>query len=588
MNYNLATLLKLNLIEDIDYHFSRFILRKDERILSKQDLDTIEFGTALISRQISKGNICLSKNDLDLFRDEFGIYGKAIPSWDEMCRVFSGSAWCSTKGEKKPVVFDGSRFYLYRYWNYEHRLASRIVEMANEESRFSLRSDEAEKILFSIFGNEGEKSGHLKAAAGVFKNRFTVITGGPGTGKTTTIAKIVSVIWTLFPETKIKLAAPTGKAAARMNEALKGAVTQLGNEIEPEISEKLSELAGSSIHRLMGWTSKPGVFKHNEENPIVTDLLIVDEASMIDLALMSLMMDAVSEKASIILLGDKDQLTSVEAGNVLGDIYSASLKGSLKDSAVAELTKSYRFKDGSGIGELAKAVNQYLSEDELFSVFRKFDDGSVKFINSDKPGLKNEIEKYIIDGYSGIFRANNFEEAFDALDRFRILCTLRKGFNGVEEICRLSEDILRKNGFINDNGTWYHGRPVMILENNYDLELFNGECGIIFNVEGEKRAVFKSGGNSFKTFPVAILPKIETVYAMTVHKSQGSEYDSVLIILPEKETPILTKELIYTAVTRSKKGVVIIGDRKILNDSVKRSAVRNSGLADALNFLSKQ
>lgn len=583
----MSKLLKSGLIDDLDYHFSGFITKKEKRTLSSDELNAIEVGTALISRQVSRGNICLSKKDLELLKVEFGIYGEFFPSWDEMCAVFTNSDWCSTKNELKPVVFDGERFYLYRYWNYENRLASAIVKMASEKSLFIEKFYEAESLAENIFGESVSKELQVKATQGVFKNRFTVITGGPGTGKTTVIAKIISILWKLFPEASVQLAAPTGKAAARINEAMSRSVGQMGDMLDTVTSDKLKKLNGSSIHRLLGWTSKPGVFRHNKENPIEADLLIVDEASMVDLALMSLLLDAVKPEASIVLLGDKDQLTSVEAGNVLGDIFIAASNGFINSSVVTEFTESFRFKSGTGIGELAKAVNANISEEKLDLLLKNFGNDTIKFIDSSEKNCFEFIESSVVENFADIFKKSSLEKVFEILDKFRILCASRKGRFGVEEINGFCEKVLRNIDLIKRDDIWYHGRPIMVLENDYDLELFNGDCGLILENEGRKKAVFRDSDSGFKTFPISVLPQVETVYAMTIHKSQGSEYENVMIILPDSDMPILTKELIYTAITRAKKRVTLICDKKLFCLAAFRSAVRSSGLVSAIKHYEK-
>jgi len=588
MNINILTLLKAGLIDDLDHHFSRFIVQKEKRTLSGAELTVIEIGCALISRQISKGNICLSEKDLEILKGEAGILGDGFPSWEEMCRIFIGAQWCTDGTEPKPVVFDGERFYLYRYWNYENRLASAIMKMSVEKNLFSQRYGDASEMAENMFKNSSSGILQLKAVQGVFRNRFNVITGGPGTGKTTVIAKIISILWKLFPDSVVKLAAPTGKAAARINESISGAVEQMQGAIDPEVSEKLKKLSGSSIHRLLGWTSKPGVFRHSIDNPIEADLLIVDEASMVDLALMSLLLEAVKPDASIVLLGDKDQLTSVEAGNVLGDIFYAASLGYINSSTVTEFTESYRFKKGTGIGELANVVNTGISEEKMTDILKNTGIGSVDHIDPEDNHFVEKMSSIIVEKYSDIFLRDDNEKVFDRFEKFRILCATRKGKTGVEEINRFAEKVLKKRDLIPENDIWYHGRPVMVLENDYNLELYNGDCGLILESDGEKRAVFRGGQTGFRTFPVSVLPQIETVYAMTVHKSQGSEYDSVMIIFPDRDTPVLTKELVYTAVTRAKKQITIISEMKLFLLAASRSGVRSSGLVSSFKHYGKK
>ncbi|HSW59571.1 MAG TPA: exodeoxyribonuclease V subunit alpha [bacterium] len=582
-------LLGTGLIDDLDFQFAQFTGRIEKTVFSSDEFEILLVSAALISRQINCGHICLAQNDVENLRNETEKEIEMIPQWTDIINVMSKSSSCSDGKTPAPVVFDGARLYLYRYWQYENRLAKRIIEMSKDAGRYIEKYQELAETITLLFGEEGKTNGQLEAALSAVRNRFSVITGGPGTGKTTAIAKILAAVFTSFPDESVVLAAPTGKAASRMNEALKNAVSFTGNSINDEIKLKIQELNGCSIHRLLGWTRTPGVFVHNNENPIDAGIVIIDEASMIDLSLMSKLVDSIHSGTSLLLLGDKDQLTSVEAGNVLGDICEASLKGVFKEKSVSVLTKSYRFGKSAFIGELASKVNRGENIAVIKEVFEKCNDGSIKFIDSKISSSMEVIEEAIIRNYSSLFKNSSALEVIAALEKFRILCASKVGNGGVFNINRFAESVMIKNGLIRSPGElWYHGRPVMVTENNYVLELFNGDCGVILEKEGEKRGCFQSNDGTVRSFPVSMLPSVETVYAMTVHKSQGSEYDSVMVILPEKEMAVLTKELIYTAVTRSRKDLTIIGKEEILSTAVKRSAARNSGLADALIFLSKQ
>ena len=582
-------LLSTGLIDDLDFQFAQFTARIEKRGFSSDEFEILSASAALISRQINCGHICLSENDVENLRSETENGNEIIPQWADIINVMSRSSSCSDGRTPAPVVFDGARLYLYRYWQYENRLAKKIIEMSKESSRYIEKYQELAKTITLLFGEEGKTNGQLEAALSAVRNRFSVITGGPGTGKTTAIAKILAAIFRLFPDESVVLAAPTGKAASRMNEALKNAVSFAKNSTDDEIKLKIQGLNGCSIHRLLGWTRTPGVFVHNNENPIDAGIVIIDEASMIDLSLMSKLVDSIHSGTSLLLLGDKDQLTSVEAGNVLGDICTASNKGVFKDSNVSVLTKSYRFGKSAFIGELASEVNLGSDTSILKEIFNKCNDSSIKFIDSKISSSMEVVEEAIIRNYSSLFKDSNALEIIAALEKFRILCGSKVGNGGVAQINRFAESVMIKNGSIKSHGEqWYHGRPVMVTENNYVLELFNGDCGVILEKDNEKRGYFQSNDGTVRSFPVSMLPSVETVYAMTVHKSQGSEYDSVMVILPEKEMAVLTKELIYTAVTRSRKDLTIIGKEEILSTAVKRSAARNSGLADALIFLSKQ
>lgn len=583
MDVNILTLYKAGIIDDLDLHFSRFILQKEKRDLTASGLHVIEIATALISRSIAAGNICLSEKDLEAVKAECGPSGEFLPSWSDICTLFKDAPWCSDGKLVRPVVFDGERFYLYRYWNYESKLAGMVKMMSSQPGMFNSKADEAADLASGMFRDSASYGLQMKAVTGVFSRRFNVITGGPGTGKTTVIARIISIIWKLFPGTVVRLAAPTGKAAARINEALSSSAQQMKDIVDADILEKLNGLSGSSIHRLLGWMSGKTVFRHNSDEPLDADILIVDEASMVDLAMMSLLLEAVKPGASVILIGDKDQLASVEAGNVLGDIFRAASEGYIERDAVTEFIESYRFRKGTGIGELAMSIREGLPAERLEAIAA--DHGSeVRYLSS----INEKAAKKIVKWYENVMQCSDRDEAFDAFEKFRILCATRNGRNGVEEVNRYVEKMLGIKGIIKEDGVWYGGRPVMVLENNYELELYNGDCGLIFDVSGEKRAFFRRGKGVFRTFPVAVLPKVETVYAMTVHKSQGSEYDSVMIVFPQKDVPLLTKELLYTAVTRAKTEITLIAGIELLLTASGRSAVRSSGLVSALKRMEEK
>jgi exodeoxyribonuclease V alpha subunit len=581
MKSDIYDLFKSGVIGDMDYHFGRFIARKEEESGNDIKRDVVELAAALISRQVSNGHICFSAQDFNNFIVDCPDNLKDLPSWDEMVGALKKCKSCSFGNKITPLVFDGKRFYLHRYWNYENRLAQAVLRMSKEESRYKDQIAEIEKNLSYMGGESDIDEGQHDAARNAFLNRFSVITGGPGTGKTTVVAKIIAALWKVSQNEKIVLAAPTGKAASRMNEALKNTVERMKDKIDEDVKEKILSLNGTSIHRLLGWTNKPGVFKHNGENPLDADLVIVDEASMIDLSLMSKLADAIPDKASLVLLGDKDQLASVEAGNVLGDICEAAQLGYIKDSVVSVLTKSYRFSMEDSIGRLATVVNDIAKNENVQNLFESCKDGSLQFFDPSESSLSAYLKKIVKEKFSDIFKPDTPENILKTLDKFRILCAVRKGLRGVEEMNRFAQTILYEEGLIREiKDEWYHGRPIMVTENNYNLELFNGDCGVVLETDSGKRAFFKGKQSETISFPVSMLQTVETVYAMTVHKSQGSEFDEISFIMPEKEVAILTKELVYTAITRAKNKVTVVSDKTLFQTSIKKSAVRNSGLVE--------
>ncbi|PLX51785.1 MAG: exodeoxyribonuclease V subunit alpha, partial [Desulfobacteraceae bacterium] len=446
--------------------------------------------------------------------------------------------------------------------------------------------------------------------------KFCVITGGPGTGKTFTTAKILALLLELSRKDKLSIliAAPTGKAAARIGESIKAAKKTL-NCSDDIIDAIPSETY--TIHRMLKTIPGSPYFYHNAENPLTADIVVVDEVSMVDLALMSKLLSAVKNDARIILIGDRDQLASVEAGFVMSDIcdrdnvhlfseyfYKQFEKltrckmevpsKKLKDNpglydCMVVLKKSYRFTDTSGIGECSRAVNNG-KFDETFSTFKSNPDQIDWKKISGPNDLSMALSKEVINGYSDYLNCHDPHRVLELFNRFRILCAVKFGALGVIEINRLTEEILNRNGFIElDNLStypWYRGRPVLITRNDYNLELFNGDIGITMPEPDSKSKdlyVYFSGvaGKPRRFFPHR-LPEHETAYAMTVHKSQGSEFEMVLLILPNQDYPVLTRELLYTGITRAKNHISIWGREEIIKSTILRKINRNSGLKDAL------
>ena len=450
------------------------------------------------------------------------------------------------------------------------------------------------------------------AAVAALRKRFCVISGGPGTGKTSTVVKIIALLLEQAKgaHLRIALAAPTGKSAARLGESVRLLKEKLDctEEIRGLIPDGVS-----TIHRLLGPTGGSVRFRYSNDNPLPFDAVIVDEASMVALPLMAKLATALRHDARLILLGDRDQLASVEAGAVLGDICGAGRKepfsaefaeflavmagggqipvepsGSslppLSDSLVI-LKKNYRFGDMSGIGEVGRAVNNGAGENAL-ELLRGGCRTDVTWHDVPKPnGLKKSLAEMVITGYSKYLAAETPAEALQLFDTYRVLCALRQGPYGVEGVNALVEGILAEKGLIDMNSRWYRGRPVMITVNDYNLKLFNGDVGIVFpdsETGGNPRVYFPTPDGGVRKISPVRLPAHETVYAMTIHKSQGSEFERVLLLLPAHDSEVMTRELIYTGITRAKNAVEIWGDEKVFVTAVARKIERKSGLKDAL------
>jgi exodeoxyribonuclease V alpha subunit len=424
------------------------------------------------------------------------------------------------------------------------------------------------------------------AAFAAAQKKFCVISGGPGTGKTHTLVLILALLLELDATRKLRIAvaAPTGKAAARIQESIRQIKSALncGEDIKAQLPED-----ATTIHRLLGYRPDSTSFRHNAENPLPFDVVAVDEASMADLALMAKLFQAIPPNARVILLGDKDQLASVEAGAVLGDICAAA--GENKNSPLApcvvQLKKNHRFGADSAIFHLSHAINEGDPE-KVFQILRssgaKAKADLVAAVLPERAKLKAALKDKVIAGFGDFLKAADPLAAIAALSRFRVLCALREGPFGVAGLNRVIGEILDEAGLIRRAEIFYDRRPVMVTQNDYHLKLFNGDIGVIWHDASGSRACFAGADQSLRTFLPLRLPAHETAYAMTVHKSQGSEFDRVLLLLPDKPSPILTRELLYTGITRARCGVELWFDEAVFRAACAQRVRRNSGLHAAL------
>ena len=579
----LSKMKEMKLVTDVSVNIAEFLCGL-EKNLSGDEKQTLAAAAALLSEWVSSGSICLMKDDIKTFIETNGeaLSGTGFPDWEKIKNILSKSSCCTSdpEHEQRPVVLAGEKLYFYKYWLYENSLAAKVLNLSHGEGKYAKCADKIKTVLDKLFDEDAKKYGtknieQQKAAETVIDHRFSVITGGPGTGKTTTVAKIIAGISSVCEKAVIILAAPTGKAAARMTESLVSETEKMegSNAIEnAEILRKMKSLEGQTLHRLMGWMfGKP---EKNAENPIYADLIIVDEASMVDIAMFSNLLDAVSDSTSLVLLGDKDQLASVDAGNVLSDICSADEAGLFENNIVARLTKSHRFEEHPAIGRLANAVNGQKDAKEIIKICTEEQD--LDFTTK----TVDEIVRTAANNYGFLSDTGlKPEEALKKLNDFKILCPSKEDSFGVVKLNEAIEKDLGRDS----SDVFYSGRPIMVTKNDYaNSGLVNGDCGIILG----KRAYFKTD-SGVKSFPISALPPVETVYAMTIHKSQGSEYSSVLVVMPENNMPMLTKELLYTAITRAKEKVEIAAKESVLEYTLKNSAARNSSFKEALEKLKK-
>jgi exodeoxyribonuclease V alpha subunit len=490
-------------------------------------------------------------------------------------------------GAWRPLILDGAgRLYLQRFWQHEQRLTAAIRARVAAPQPLA-DADLLARGLDIFFGSP--PNDQRAAAETALTSSFCVITGGPGSGKTRTVAGILAMLRAQFAaagrELHVALAAPTGKAAARMTESIRQALQSLP-DATPNPGDLKSAPDAVTLHRLLGITPASQIPRFDATHPLPYDAVIVDEASMIDLALMAKLFAATPRQARIILLGDKDQLASVEAGHVLGDICppgDAHASSPLR-RCIVELRRSYRFAPGSGIHQLSVAVNAGRA-DEALALLQSGTRDVASLTLPTPDALTRALRDRVVSGFREALTTAEPRLALAALDRFRILCAIRHGPFGVETINRLAEAALAGAGLISPSGSHYHGRPVIILRNDYTLRLSNGDIGMILrdpDAADALRAFLLAPDGALRRIVPARLPEHETVWAMTVHKSQGSEFDRVLLILPDRDYPVLTRELLYTAITRPRTSAEIWHREAVLRAAIARRTGRLSGLHDAL------
>ncbi len=583
----------------------------------------IFLASALVSSQTRLGHVCL---DLQAFGgkvldEAMGLRCPGPKAWMDCLRA---SPVVGGANDRTPLVLDGEgRLYLRRYFDYQRLLGDYILEKACQPLTEPEEPQALKEGLSRLFGGSTGLPDEQKTAACLAcLQKFSVISGGPGTGKTTTVARLLvlrieqHLAKNLAGENgtnpkpfTIYLCAPTGKAAMRLKESLAGALS--GMAVSDEVRIMIPDEV-RTIHRMLGTTGHSPYFRYNRDNRLPADLVVVDEASMVDLALMSKLVSALGPETSLVLLGDKDQLASVEAGSVLGDICGLvqnsvvsrplalklenltgqrcvssgeTISGTGVENHVTVLTRSYRFGEKSGIGALSRAVNVG-NREEALRVLESRDFADVTLENlPGKAGLREWLRPVVRETFGRLAGASDARESFAVLDSFRILCAVREGGYGIHEINGLVAEIFREEFRTDTRQEWYPGRPVMVVKNDYTLKLFNGDVGITVRDDrskGRLKVVFLSGDGSLASFAPDQLPDHETAFAMTVHKSQGSEFDQVLLILPDRDSPLLTRELVYTGITRAKRQVTVMADRNILAGAIERKIRRRSGLQDML------
>lgn len=550
--------------------------------------EEVALAAALASRQTRQGHVCADlravagRPIVNADGDAVAVDGGRFPAIEAWRDLIRRSRLVGGADAYTPLVLDDAdRLYLRRYFEHERRLAELLVSRAGPAQD---PIDEAllESGLSRLFPAGGGADLQRAAAELAVRQRLCVVSGGPGTGKTSTVVKVLALLVEQArargDRLEVALVAPTGKAAARMKAAIDGAKADL--PCDDEVKRAIPDGA-ATIHRTLGPVrGSLARFRFGAERPLPADVVIVDESSMVDVALMRRLLEAVHPRARLVLLGDKNQLASVEAGAVLGDICrGAGGAGTGKLSGhVIELVRSYRFREDGGIGALAAAINRG-DPGAALAVLGAGDD-EVELVEGPPGDLLRDA---VVRGFGPYLAEQAPAEALRTFDRFRILCAHRTGPSGVDTLNAFAESALERAGRLRRAGVWYAGRPVLVTRNDYQARLFNGDVGVIRpGQDGAMRAWFALPDGGARPLSPSRLPTHETVFAMTVHKSQGSELEEIAVVLPDARSQLLTRELLYTAVTRARRRVVIHGARESLVRAIEHSALRASGLGDAL------
>lgn len=528
-----------------------------------------------------------------------------------------------------PFILEGNRLMINRYRKYELTVAQKLLKFSSNNYKISF-TEKDRTILDLLFpAAETDRTDWQKVAAGLslFKH-LLLISGGPGTGKTTTVAKILALLLQVEEKPlRIALAAPTGKAAARMGDAIHSGIQSLG--LAEEYCKWIPENA-KTVHRLLRGYHDTGLLPSAHPKLLPYDLIVIDEASMIDLTLMHRLLTHVHKDTRLILLGDKNQLSSVEAGAVLADIcrkqenkftlatikqlqmlglndsFREGLQSSL-DDAIVYLERSWRFDETGGIGKLAAAIKagpsksvQGEGQPDLFHSRKSGMDSESLFNAGGSSGTRHLSFSFSQEELSSLMesitgrieqarhQSQSASQLLEIMDEQVWLTVLRHGTYGSVQLNRLAEQLLEKKRIIQFSDGWYHGRPVIVTQNDYHLGIFNGDIGVCTLDESRTPWVhFPDGEGIVRTIQAYQLYHVEPAYFITVHKSQGSEFNRVNLLLPPENTPVLTKELLYTAVTRAKKECVVVGDLELFKKGMEKTAVRFTGLAERLEKMQK-
>jgi exodeoxyribonuclease V alpha subunit len=543
MNANLQTLVRNGWLRRVDAALGDWIARA-----FPESAPEVALAAAIAAHTVNEGHSALQLDAVQTWLAGFDGRGEvpALPdaaAWHDLLRESEAvhPATANETVERKPLVLDRQgRVYLRRYYGYEHRLARDLIARARTE-------------------------------------RLNVITGGPGTGKTHGVVRMLAALaeeaHARERTLRIALAAPTGKAAARLAQSVRAQLPQLA--LPDAIAETIPRDA-FTLHRLLGLSPNRAGAKFHRNLPLPFDVVVVDEVSMVDLPLMVKLADAVREDAMLILLGDPDQLSAVEAGDVLGALVDAARAPPLSHCHT-HLTQSHRFAADSPLRRLASAV---VGDEANAALAILQAGGEIRLVDDDNHHA--QLIGHAVGAYRAILDAHGPARALQAANRFRVLTALRQGPSGSLALDRVIEQRLKRHAGVRADAQWWRGRLLMVTSNRAELNLFNGDVGVVWpDAAGDPKIWFEGADGAPRAISPAALPSFEGAFALTVHKAQGSEFDEVALVLGA-DTKVLTRELLYTGVTRARSVLHIYGDETLLRAGIARRTQRWNGLADRL------
>ncbi len=635
----LEQLREQGLIRAIDMVFAQQIARKIEvsGVRHNEKNTLLVFVSALLSKQLASQHTCLEIGQLG--QPFAPIYH--FPDVNEVITCLNNSPLVAKvdnldKLPHLPLVFEKQKLYLQRYWYYEQQVAKDIQRLltSNAAPDAALVKPLIENLYGAFDKGNSEPDWQKLAVLLAGYKGLAFVTGGPGTGKTTTVVRILWLIVQLLerPRLVINLVAPTGKAVARLlesvNSALQGLPGVVAEQQDVALFGRKLEIQASTVHRCLGVIPGSRFFKHNQQNPLHCDVLVVDEASMIDLPLLAKLLQAVPNQCKVVVLGDKNQLASVDVGSVLADLCFAKQEtpgfsnefcqwlesvsgmqlpneGAVKDcpaitDAIVELKKSYRFDDNSGIGKLAKLVNSG-AEVQALELLQKHVRQPVDVIGEGAPAsslnwfprythqsLMSQLSNHLVKYFSAV-ASGDTSNAFAVLRNTQVLCVTNQGEWGNQNLNQLVEHFVQSQGWAEPGHLLYPGKPIMVLENDNQRQIYNGDIGIVLPHPETQNVLlvwFEAADGDYRSFLPSQLPPFQSVYALTTHKSQGSEYKSVIMCIPPANSALsqnlLSRELLYTGITRAKEQFTLFAPELAVKSAIKRQCQRASGLADRL------